>query len=72
MQSDVSSFFSAPMILSNADTSHVTKLPFRAADKKLILSANGVRIFGMQLNTPPSEIRPHSLTPRQAEAPYKS
>jgi len=30
----------------NADTSHVTKLPVPAADKKLILGANAVRIFG--------------------------
>jgi aminocarboxymuconate-semialdehyde decarboxylase len=30
----------------NADTSHVTKLPVSAADKKLILGANAVRIFG--------------------------
>ena len=30
----------------NADTSHVTKLPVSAADKKLILGANDVRIFG--------------------------
>jgi aminocarboxymuconate-semialdehyde decarboxylase len=31
----------------DADTSHVTKLPISAADKKQILGANAVRIFGL-------------------------
>jgi aminocarboxymuconate-semialdehyde decarboxylase len=30
-----------------ADTSHVTKLPISAADKKQILGANAARIFGL-------------------------
>ena len=31
----------------NADTSHVTKLSVSAADKKLVLGANAIRIFGL-------------------------